>query len=130
MPQTKLIFYKETNGKSPVHAWLVALRKEDPKAWANCRARIAQLASAGHELRRPAADYLRDDIRELRAKLGNVQYRILYFFHGHNVAVLAHGMIKEGSAVDDADIERTIQRREAFKKNPEAHTFVGDDGNG
>lgn len=130
MPQTKLLFYMEPNGESPVYAWFMALRKKDPKAWANCRVRLAQLANTGHELRRPASDYLRDDIRELRAKHGNIQYRILYFFHGQNVAVLAHGMIKKGSGVDDTDIERAIQRREAFRQNPEAHTFVGETDNG
>ncbi len=130
MPQTKLIFFKESSGKCPVLDWLMTLRKEDPKAWANCRVRLEQLANMGHELRRPAADYLRDDIRELRAKHGNVQYRILYFFHGQNLAVLAHGIIKEGSAVDDIDIERAIQRRDAFKQDPEGHTFVGNSNNG
>lgn len=130
MPLTNLIFYKDATGKCPVHEWLMKLRKDDPKAWANCRVRMAQLASAGHELRRPAADYLRDDIRELRARHGNVQYRILYFFHGQNIAVLSHGIIKKGSEVDYAEIERAVQRREAFRANPEAHTFVGEIDNG
>lgn len=129
MPQTELIFYQE-NDKVPVYDWLKALRKENAKAWIQCRTRMAQLASVGHELRRPAADYLRDDIRELRVKHGNVQYRILYFFHGRNVAVLAHAMIKEGSAVDEADIQRAVRRRDAFKLNPEAHTFIGDSNDG
>jgi hypothetical protein len=34
----------------------------------------------GHELRRPEADFLRDGIYELRASLGGVHHRILYFF--------------------------------------------------
>ena len=58
------------------------LLKSNERAWANCRARIELLADLGHELRRPAADYLRDGIYELRAKQGHVQYRLLYFFHG------------------------------------------------
>ena len=53
------------------------------------------LAESGYELRRPAADYLQDGIYELRAKHRNRQYRILYFFHGQNLAILAHAITKE-----------------------------------
>ena len=61
----------------------------------HCRARIELLGQLGHELRRPAADYLRDEIYELRAKQGHVQYRMLYFFHDRDVVVLAHALTKE-----------------------------------
>ena len=54
----------------------------------------------------PDRHYLQDGVHELRAKHGHAQYRILYFFHGKNVVVLAHAFIKEGSKVPDADIER------------------------
>jgi ribosome-binding protein aMBF1 (putative translation factor) len=60
-------------------------------------ARIRRLAEAGRELRRPEADYLRGGIYELRARRGHVNYRILYFFHGQNVAILAHALTKEGA---------------------------------
>jgi hypothetical protein len=52
------------------------------KARLACIARIELLKARGHELRRPHADYLRDDIYELRAKHQGVNYRLLYFFHG------------------------------------------------
>jgi hypothetical protein len=82
MPKTLVIFFREKDGKAPVVAWLADLMKTNAKAWANCRAKIEMLAQFGHELRRPAADFLRDGIHELRAKQGHVQYRILYFFTG------------------------------------------------
>ncbi len=65
---------------------------------------------------------LRDSIPELRAKKGHVNYRILYFFHGRNIAILAHAITKE-EAVPRAEIERAIQRRAAFVANPKKHTF-------
>ena len=73
-------------------------------------------------LRRPAADYLRDGIYELRAKQGHVQYRLLYFFHGRQVAILAHALTKEDE-VPEADIERAIKRKKLFESNPKAHTY-------
>ena len=122
MPTTKVIFYSEADGRSPIVEWFADLRRRDGKAWANCVARVEQLQQAGHQLRRPTADYLRDGIYELRARKGHAQYRILYFFHGNVAAVLAHGMIKQGSAVPDIDIERALKRKKNFERNPRMHT--------
>ena len=96
--------------------WLRELLKTNERAWSNCRARIELLAQFGHELRRPAADYLRDGIYELRAKQGHVQYRMLYFFHGRQVAILAHSLTKEDK-IPDVDIERAIKRKKLFEAN-------------
>ena len=97
MPRTHVAFYRDADGEAPVVNWLRELMETNEKAWAHCRARIELLAQFGHELRRPAADYLRDGIYELRAKKGHVQYRILYFFHERKVAILAHSLTKEGA---------------------------------
>jgi phage-related protein len=61
------------------------------KAQAKCRIRLERLRELGHQLRRPEADYLRDGIHELRIRLRRINYRMLYFFHGTTVAVLATG---------------------------------------
>ena len=122
MPKTELIFYRDERGQAPVVEWLRELRRKDKKAYAKCNARIQVLAQLGHELRRPMADYLRDGIHELRIRHGHVNYRILYFFHGQAVAILAHGLTKEDE-VPNADIERAIQRKEAFAKDPAKHSY-------
>jgi len=126
MPKTQVIFFREGNGESPVLNWLAGLKHDNSKAWANCRARIEMLALFGHELRRPAADLLRDGIYELRARQGHVQYRLLYFFHGRNVAVLAHSLTKEDQ-VPSIDIERAIARKKLFLTNPTEHTYETED---
>ncbi len=125
MPATKVIFFQEAKDNSPIVEWLRDVRKKDPKGFLNCLARVNQLEMYGHELRRPAADYLRDGIYELRAKHRKVQYRLLYFFHGPNVAVIDHGIIKEQSAVPEIDIERALERKKKFEDNPVEHTFEG-----
>lgn len=124
MPETRIIFYQNEDGEVPVLAWLQQLLKKNRKGYANCVAKIKLLAESGYELRRPAADYLRDGIYELRAKHERVQYRILYFFHGQNIAILAHAIIKEESVVPDIDIERAISRKNLFVENPEAFTYI------
>jgi phage-related protein len=76
----------------------------------------------GFELRRPEADYLRDDIYELRATHRRVHYRILYFFHGQPAAVLSHLITKEGK-VAASEIDRAILHKLKFEADPEKHTF-------
>jgi phage-related protein len=82
------------------------------------------LAEYGFELRRPAADFLRDGIYELRAKHVRVQYRILYFFHGQNVVVLGNAFVKEESQVPSEDIDLALMYKEMFVLNPTIHTYV------
>jgi putative component of toxin-antitoxin plasmid stabilization module len=125
MPQTRLLFFQDADGVAPVWEWLKDLRAENPKAYAKCLVRIRRLAELGHELRRPEADLLRDGIYELRAKLGTVNYRLLYFFHGRNVAVLAHAITKENE-IAVIEINRAVARKRAFIASPIAHTFMGD----
>jgi phage-related protein len=126
MPTTQVIFYREKEGRAPVVDWLADLMKTNAKAWANGRVKIEMLAQFGHELRTPAADFLRDGIYELRAKQGHVQYRMLYFFHGRNVAILAHSLTKE-EEVPDIDIERALARKKLFATNPQEHTYESED---
>jgi phage-related protein len=125
MLSIQVVFYQEKEGDAPVVEWLRELNATNQKAFDKCRAAIARLALLGHELRRPEADYLRDDIYELRVRLGSVNYRLLYFFHGQTASVVAHGLTKE-SAMPAADIRRAITRKSLFTANPTAHTFKGE----
>ncbi len=125
MPSSTVVFYQEQEGDAPVVEWLKELRQTNAKAFLKCRAAIARLALLGHELRRPEADYLCDGIHELRVRLGSVNYRLLYFFHGQIVSVIAHGLTKE-AAVPPSDIKRAIARKAAFTANPTVHTFRGE----
>ena len=125
MSATKLVFFREADGSAPAVEWLKRLRNENARAFAKCRARLARLAELGHELRRPEADYLRDDIYELRSRLGTVNYRMLYFLHGRNVAIVSHGFTREAE-VPSREIGQAIKRKVAFVASPTKHTFTGD----
>ena len=124
MPETEVIFYQEPLGEAPVVDWLQQLRRKDERGFAKCVALIGRLAREGHELRRPVADYLVDGIYELRARRGNVNYRVLYFFHGKNVAVLDHALSK-GAEIPAADLKRALVRRKRFQADPVKHTYEG-----
>jgi hypothetical protein len=76
----------------------------------------------GFQLRRPEADYLENGIYELRAKLGHVNYRVLYFFHGNVAAVLSSGFTKEDK-IPRAELKRALERKAKFELSPRVHTF-------
>jgi phage-related protein len=122
MPRTDVVFYQEDRNDVPVLDWLKELHRSDLRAYESCVAAIARLAEFGHELRRPLADILRDGIYELRIRKGRVHYRILYFFHGRNLAILGHALTKEDK-VPRADIERAIRRKRAFESDPAGHSY-------
>lgn len=123
MPAVEILYWQDLSGRTPVVEWLEDLGRKDRRGLVKCAERIERLAEFGHELRRPVADIPRDEIHELRAKHGKVQYRLLYFFHARNAVVLAHAIIKKESRVASADIDLAVQRKEAFRLAPEAHTY-------
>jgi hypothetical protein len=122
MPVTEVVYYREADGSVPVLNWLEEIGRRDRRAVEKCAARIELLRQHGNELRRPLADYLRDGIFELRVRVSRVQHRLLYFFHGRNVVVLAHGLTKEKN-IPNADIDRALTRKRAFECAPGRHTF-------
>jgi hypothetical protein len=120
LPLTRVLFYQDASGEAPVRTWLRHLRQRDARGHEKCVARIERLAELGHELRRPEADYLRAGIHELRARRGTVNYRILCFFLGRNVAVLTLALTKDG-VVPAFDVERALQRKHQVLRDPRSH---------
>ena len=117
MPKTEVVFFQHADGRVPVRSWLEELRSVDQLGYDRCIGRISQLAEFGYELRRPAADFLRDGVYELRARRGRMNYRIMYCFHGRNVAVLLHALTKE-DRVPAVELRRALDRRTLLESSP------------
>ena len=122
MPRTSVVFYKEDDNSVPILKWLDTLTN---KAQDKCRIRIERLRERGHELRRPEADYLRDNIYELRVRHQRVNYRMLYFFHGRTAVVVSHGLVKE-RVVPSKEIDKAVERKKKFESNPVKHAYLED----
>lgn len=115
---TDVLFYQELDGRCPV---LEFLSEQPPLVRAHALDRVKLLEEHGHNLRRPHADFLEEGIYELRWRVGRVQHRILYAFHGEGVAVLLHALTKEGK-IPNADLTRAVTRQARFEANPRRHT--------
>ncbi len=122
MGRIQVVMYREEDGSVPFLDWFDDLPE---KAQDKCRVRLERLAALGHELRRPEADSLRDNIYELCVRLRNANYRMLYFFHGSAMAVLSHGVVKE-HRVPPNEIDRAAERKRQFDRAPTRHTFAED----
>jgi phage-related protein len=118
MPRVEVVFYRENKRSVPMRDWLDNIPR---KARAKCLARLERLQELGHELRRPEADYLGDDIYELRVAIQGVNYRMLYFFHGRTASIVSHGIVKE-QRVPPREIDLAVERRKRFIEDPAAHS--------
>ncbi|MFL5245819.1 MAG: type II toxin-antitoxin system RelE/ParE family toxin [Gemmataceae bacterium] len=121
MPLTVVQVFRDEDGSVPLIEWLDDLQTTEPRAFSKCLDMILRLEQLGNELRRPLADMLRDGIYELRAKVGRVNYRILYFFSGSNVCCLSHGFSKEKN-VPSSQIDLAVRRKRLVQTNRTKYT--------
>ncbi len=119
MPQIKIIFYQDQNGKVPILEWLDRLPH---KVQTKCFVKLERLSELGHELRRPEADLLRDNIYELKIGFQGINYRILYFFYQNQAIIVSHGLTKE-KRVPPLEIDKAITNKNKFEQNPELYTY-------
>ena len=123
MPETDIVFYQDENGNVPVLDWMKQLAKKDTRAYKKCVWLIGQLEDRGCELARPHSGYLRDGVHELRARIGKVNYRVLYGFVADEIALLACGLTKE-KRVPPNEIDRAVARIEEYKQDPQRFGHV------
>ncbi len=121
MPQTAIRVFRDADGTTPLTEWLDELEESEPRAYAKCLAFILLLSQLGYQLRRPHADTLGDGIHELRIRVGTVNYRILYFFMGANIACLSHGFTKESKVPND-EIDLAVHRKRLVERDPNKYT--------
>ncbi len=126
MPATNVFFFRDDDGRVPVLEWMNGFLDQNERVYRKCFGLIQLLEQFGHELRRPQADMLRDGVYELRTRVGNVNYRILYGFVGKDIALLTAGLTKE-KKVPTKEIERAIARIARYKTNPRAYGFRLDE---
>jgi hypothetical protein len=46
---------------------------------------------------------------------------MLYFFHGREIVVVSHGLVKE-AAVPPKEIENALKNKRVFESDPERHS--------
>jgi len=121
MPQATICVFREASGTIHLTDWLAELEEKEPEAYAKCLHVILELERLGYELSMPHAEPLRDGIRELRTRVKKVRYRILYFFRGHNTAVLSHGITKKARTTPNHEINLALKRKQLIGQSELKH---------
>jgi len=121
-----MMAYRDSAGRILIDEWLDELAKRHSRAYVKCLQRLRLLRESGHELRRPISAPLRDGVHELRAQVGTVNYRVLYFFYGEDVVVLSHGLTKE-DVVPLVEIDRAVVRMKQVQDSPEKFTAAWEE---
>jgi phage-related protein len=120
---TQAVYYRDSEGREPVNAWLDGLLTTKPAAVA----KIDDLVEE-HLNGRPAAhpppefpitSQIEGGLRELRVRFANTRYRLLYQRSG-NLAVLLHGFEKNTGAIPAAEKQIAQQRFADFRARMDA----------
>jgi hypothetical protein len=104
-------FYETATGQCPVREFLnnLNIEKELPRFMHD----IGLLEEYGPQLKRPYADTLRDNIHELRTRVGRINFRILYFFFYNEKIILTHGCSKI-DIVPSSEIDKAIRYKDDY----------------
>lgn len=111
MSKIKVEMYDLPDGTYPAQEFMLSL---DEKMRAKVLWTVKAFEEFGTELRMPYSEYLRDNIFEVRAKVGSNISRVLYFFFDGNKAILTHGFIKKTEKTPASEIERAIKYRKEY----------------
>lgn len=109
-------FYQNENGQEPVRDFLLSLQ---PKTRGKILQVIQILSEFGVDLPFPYSSQVRGRLRELRARYGKNQYRVLYYGDANRVFILLHAFEKRSQKLPQREIRIAIERLNADRERKE-----------
>ncbi|MGA2141183.1 MAG: type II toxin-antitoxin system RelE/ParE family toxin [Brevinematales bacterium] len=113
MDKWKVLYYETEDIQSEIYAFIEKQKEGNQAKILNW---IEKLEELGPNLPRPFADYLENDIYELRIQLSGNKIRILYFFCYKEFIVLTHQFTKKTARVPVKEINKSGKIKEDFIK--------------
>jgi hypothetical protein len=111
--------YCEEDGSCPFKKWL---DKQNYKVAVKASRYIEELGHFGYQLHRPYSENLGNGIYELRPTYQGIHYRILYFFHGREIAIITGGLVKE-KRIPEKELNIAVNRMKKYKLDPEKYSI-------
>jgi len=109
----QIVFYTNARGESPVEEFVNTMATKQQR---KVGIFLELLAQEGPALRRPYADHVRGDLRELRMQFGRNEYRIFHFFVQEQRVVLVHAFAKKTQQLPEREIETAEDRMKDYVK--------------
>jgi len=111
MEQFKCIYFQTDSGRVPVQEFIDSLHQRTQQKYFNV---VKLLKIYGKKLPAPHADYLGDEIYELRFTGVEGRVRILYFFYYEDKIILTNGFFKKRQRTPKTEIETARTRRALY----------------
>ena len=102
--------YVDEKGSCPVEEFLDSIPVSHR---AKVTQRIWMLAELGPNLPFPYSSQVEGGLRELRAKYGNAQYRVLYYGDKNRAFVLLHAFLKKTEEIPEREKALALKRMTA-----------------
>lgn len=109
----EIVYYMNARGESPVEEFINAMPEKQQRKVAGF---LELLAQEGPRLRRPYADHVKGNLRELRMQFGRNEYRVFHFFVQVERVVLVHAFAKKTQKLPEREIDTAEERMKDFKK--------------
>jgi phage-related protein len=108
-----ITLYESASGRCDIRDFLDGLDEYDR---IKCEASIAVLGDEGPALRRPQADHVKGDIRELRPRGRNSHYRLLYAKLAEDHYLICNAFKKNKGPIPLEKIRQAEERLAEVKK--------------
>lgn len=112
----KVVFYKDSNGGSPIEDFLLKLWKSNKELVTKARSGIEKLRNRFYH-REPLSKYIEPSLWELRVKSRNDILRIIYTFRKEQVIILLHAFVKKQQKTPLGELEQARRRLKELKQS-------------
>lgn len=109
----RVFWYTNSNGNSPVQETVNTLSIDDR---AKVYAQIELLRVYGPCLTEPYVKTIRSKLKELRLRIKQGQYRILFFIYTEGSIYLLHSFVKKTQKTPEQDISIAVKRMKEISK--------------
>lgn len=111
MAEFKCVYYQTEAGRAPVKEFIDSLHERSQQKYFEV---VSLLEKYGKGLPKPHADYLGDEIYELRFIGIEGKIRVLYFFYSGDKVVFTNGFVKKAQRTPKRELELAKERRNMY----------------
>lgn len=110
----RIIFYKKTEGNSPIEEFLDTLERVNSLLYSQTLKGFEKLKNRAYH-KEPLSKYLEPGLWELRIRSENNILRVIYAFTKGQIIILLHGFVKKQQKTPTGELEEARKRLKDLK---------------